>query len=798
MADSSGGVPSRQQILDFVAGAQSRVGKREIARHFKVKGDDRAALKELLREMEAEGAIGRGHRRQIHAAERLPSVTPLQVARIDAQGDLVAEPLRWDGEGPVPGVVLEPEARPRGRGGRRPPRAQDRLSVGDRVLARVAFDPEDGYRGRVIEVIGRGPSRIVAVFRNGPNGPQVTGMDRKNRRDYPVAGDLPADLADGDVVVADAAPRPVRGRPSVSIAERIGQMHDPKAFSLVAIARHEIPTAFPQAAIAEAEKARTPPLGQREDLRGLPLVTIDPEDARDHDDAVWAQPLDGKGAPLPADAKDAPAGWHLIAAIADVAQFVRPGSALDAEARNRGNSVYFPDRVVPMLPERLSAGLCSLVPGKVRACLAVHLWIDTAGRLQRHRITRALMKSAASLTYAQAQAAEDGTGDPALQPLHDAALRHLFDAYRALRRAREDRGALEIELPERQVIIGPDGHLQAVQPRARFDAHRMIEEFMILANVAAARSLAAHGPVGVYRAHEEPDPMKIEGLREALQGLGLPLARGQAIRPKVLNRVLEQAKGHPSERLVNELVLRAQTQAYYAIENPGHFGLALPQYSHFTSPIRRYADLMAHRLLIGGLGLGRGGYPKVDAEGMAQACAHISMTERRAMLAEREAMDRFATAFVARQVGREVSGRISGVTRAGLFVQLDESGADGLVPMSGIGREYFRFDEVRHQVVGSDTGIVHTLGDPVIVEIRGVDQVTNSVELRLVENRAGGTGRPARPGRGAERKASAPAAKSKAKAAKAARKAARKAGTKAAKGPKPKHGGGRGGRPGGR
>ncbi len=747
----AGGMPTRQQILDFVSGAQSRVGKREIARAFGVRGDDRVALKALLREMEAGGELGRGHGRQLHPAERLPNVAPLQIARIDDQGDLVAEPMRWEGEGPAPAVVLLPTGRPgpRGKGGRRPPRDLDRLSVGDRVLCRIDHDPEDGYRGKVIELIGRGPSRIVAVFRNGPNGPQVSGMDRKNRRDYPVSGELPDGLADGDVVVADAAPRPVRGRPAVSIAERIGAMHDPKSYSLVAIARHEIPTEFPAAALQEAEKSRTPPLGQREDLRALPLVTIDPEDARDHDDAVWALPVDAAGNDLKADADPADGhGWHLVAAIADVAQFVRPGSALDREARTRGNSVYFPDRVVPMLPERLSADLCSLVPGKARACLAAHLWIDRSGRLQRHRITRALMRSAASLTYAQAQEAEDGGGDDALRALHATALRHLFDAYRALRLAREDRGALEIELPERQVVIGPDGHLQAVQPRERFDAHRMIEEFMIQANVAAARSLAAQGPIGVYRAHEEPAAQKIEGLREALQGLGLPLAKGQAIRPKVLNRVLEQAKGHPSERLINELVLRAQTQAYYAVENPGHFGLALPQYSHFTSPIRRYADLMAHRLLIGGLGLGRGGYPKVDTDAMAQACAHVSMTERRAMLAEREAMDRFATAFIARQVGREVGGRISGVTRAGLFVQLDESGADGLVPMSGIGREFFVLDDVRHRVTGSDTGIVHSLGDPVKVEIRAVDQVTNSVELRLVENLGGGGGPAAAPSRG--------------------------------------------------
>jgi len=728
-------LPTRAEILEFLKTADQRVGKREIARAFGIRGDDRVALKALLREMAAEGELGRGQGRQLHPGGRLPAITPLQVVRIDAQGDLVAEPLRWEGEGPAPTVVLVQDGRRGGAGGGRGGRNLGRVVVGDRVLARIEADPEDGYRGRVIELIGRGPSRIIGVFRQGPTGPTVTGIDRRSRNDFPVTGELPDGLADGDVVMADSAPRPSRGRPAVTLSERIGPLHDPKTFSLVAIAKNEIPTVFSETALREAEAARTPPLGRREDLRDLPLVTIDPEDARDHDDAVWAQPVDADGRPAAGD----PAGWHLVAAIADVAHFVRPGSALDSDARSRGNSVYFPDRVVAMLPERLSTDLCSLVPGKTRACLAVHLWIDRQGRLQRHRITRALMRSAASLTYGQAQQAEDGTGsdgieDAELRALHGQVLGHLFAAYRALKTAREARGALDIELPERQVVLGPDGHLLAVRPRQRLDAHRMIEEFMILANVAAARSLSGQGNVGVYRAHEEPDPLKIEGLREALQGLGIPLARGQAIRPAVLNRVLEQAKGHPSERLVNELVLRAQTQAYYAIENPGHFGLGLPQYSHFTSPIRRYSDLMAHRLLIGGLGLGRGGYPEVNAEEMARTCAHISMTERRAMLAEREAMDRFTTAFVARQVGREVTGRISGVTRAGLFVNLDESGADGLVPMSGLGREFFVLDDVHHQVTGSTTGIVHRLGDPVKVQIRSVEQVTSSIELRLLEN----------------------------------------------------------------
>lgn len=735
-AGRASALPSRQQILDFLKTAEQRVGKREIARAFGIRGDDRIALKTLLREMEADGLLGRGQGRQLHSGGRLPSVTPLQVARIDSQGDLIAEPLRWDGEGPVPAVVLVQDGR---RDRREGGRGLGRIAIGDRVLARIEHDPEDGYRGRVIEVIGRGPARIVGVFRHSPAGPIVTGVDRRNRNDFPVAGDLPEGLADGDVVLADAAPRPARGRPAMSVAQRIGPLHDPKTFSLIAIAKNEIPTAFSDATLKEAESARTPPLGRREDLRDLPLVTIDPEDARDHDDAVWAGPVDAAG--QPADADDH-AGWHLVAAIADVAQFVRPGSALDADARSRGNSVYFPDRVVAMLPERLSTDLCSLVPGKVRACLAVHLWIDRQGRLQRHRITRALMRSAASLTYGQAQAAEDGEGDAELRALHAGVLGHLFAAYRALRTARQERGALDIELPERQVLLGPDGHLLAVRPRERLDAHRMIEEFMVLANVAAARSLASQGGVGVYRAHEEPDPAKIEGLREALQGLGIPLARGQAIRPAVLNRVLEQARGHPSERLVNELVLRAQTQAYYAVENPGHFGLGLPQYSHFTSPIRRYADLMAHRLLIGGLGLGRGGYPTVDAEEMARTCAHISMTERRAMLAEREALDRFTTAYVARQVGREVTGRISGVSRAGLFVNLDESGADGLVPMSGLGHEFFALDDVHHLVTGTSTGIVHRLGDPVRVQVRSVEQASSSIELRLIENLSEGGASP--------------------------------------------------------
>jgi ribonuclease R len=511
----------------------------------------------------------------------------------------------------------------------------------------------------------------------------------------------------------------------VRVVERVGDSADPRSFSLIAIHAHGIPTAFPGEALELAERAQPVALEARTDLREIPLVTIDGADARDFDDAVWAEPD-----------SDHPAGWHVLVAIADVAWYVRPADALDFSARERGNSVYFPDRVVPMLPEALSNELCSLKPGVERACMAVHLWLDGDGHVRRHRFVRGLMRSAARLTYEEVQTAIDGRPNELTRPLLDRALRPLYGAYAAFERARRQRGTLELDLPERRILLDPTGHVARIEPRQRLDSHRLIEEFMIAANVAAAAELERLKQPCMYRVHDQPDPAKLAALRDFLDGIGihgLALAKGQLVRPRHFSEILQRAAGTPYATLVSELVLRSQAQAVYSPENLGHFGLALRHYAHFTSPIRRYADLLVHRALIAGLELGGGGLPRVEAADFAEAAQHISMTERRAAAAERSAVDRYTAAFLAERVGASFAGRISGVTRAGLFVTLAETGADGLIPMRSLPTDYYDHDEKRHRLIGRRWGRAYTLGDALSVRLAEANAVTGSLLFAIVE-----------------------------------------------------------------
>jgi ribonuclease R len=434
-----------------------------------------------------------------------------------------------------------------------------------------------------------------------------------------------------------------------------------------------------------------------------------------------------------------------LVAIADVAWYVRPGDPLDKEARERGNSVYFPDRVVPMLPEALSNGWCSLVPGEDRPCLAAHLQIDADGNLLGHRFERGMMRSAARLTYTQVQEAREGRPDNATGPLRETVIDPLYGAYEALARARAGRGVLELNLPERRVVIGEDGAVVRVETRERFDSHKLIEEFMICANVAAAEKLEDRKRPCVYRVHDQPSREKLEALRQFLDTLGIKFPRGQVVRAKDINRILAKAEGRSDARMINEVVLRSQAQAIYDPENIGHFGLALRRYCHFTSPIRRYADLLIHRALIEGLGLGAGGLGG-DIPDLAGVSEHISATERRAATAERDAIDRFTAGYLAEKVGAVFAGRINGVTRFGLFVTLDESGGDGLVPMSSLPDDYYVHDEKNHRLVGRSTGRTFHLGDAVEVRLAEANPITGGLILEMMEGGRAPTRRPRRPG----------------------------------------------------
>jgi ribonuclease R len=587
------------------------------------------------------------------------------------------------------------------------------LAPGQRVLARLRRTGPGRYEGRTLKRLAEAPTRILAVFRP-PD--RLVPTDRRARAEWTVPPGDAGGATPGEIVLAEPLPHSGYGLRPARVVERIGQMDDARAVSLICIATHAIPTEFSAEALAEAAAARGVGLGARTDLRGIPLVTIDGEDARDFDDAVFAE-ADG-------------AGWRLVVAIADVAHYVRPGSALDGCAGVRGNSVYFPDRVVPMLPEALSNGWCSLRPDEDRGCLFVELRIDAEGRKHAHRFGRGLMRSAARLTYEQVQRAADGTNDPGV-PV--GLLGPLYGAFRALLAARTRRGTLDLDLPERRVVLDADGHVLSVAPRPRLDSHRLIEEFMVLANVAAAEELARLAQPCMYRVHAPPSEEKLAALRDFLHGLGISLPPGRDVHPRDLDRVLHGVAGTDVALLVNEVMLRSQSQAAYDPANIGHFGLALPAYAHFTSPIRRYADLLVHRALIRGLGLGPDGLGADEAGRFAETAERITATERRAALAERDAVDRYLAAFMADKVGARFAARISGVTRFGIFVTLSGSGASGIVPLSTLADDFWMHDEAAHTLTGRRTGIVFRLAQEVEVQLVEATPVTGGLMFHILQ-----------------------------------------------------------------
>lgn len=705
--------PTKEAVLAFIRNSPVPVGKREVARAFKLSGSaDRERLKLLMKALEADGAVERGHGRRVAPPAALPEVAALEVSAIDLDGELCARPLVWTGEGDPPRVFVVPE-----RSG------ASALGIGDRLLARLSRINDRLYEARFIRRIEGSAGRILGVYRVSADGGRIVPTDRRNRTEFVVLPANDGDAEPGELVLADVLPATRLGMPQARVVERLGSTAEPRAVSLIAIHGQGLPTVFEPAALRQAERATVPPLRDRTDLRSIPLVTIDGSDAHDFDDAVWAEPDTD-----PAN----PGGWHVIVAIADVAWYVRPGSALDLAARERGNSVYFPDRVIPMLPEALSNGLCSLRPDEDRACLGFHLWIGRTGTLRRHAVFRGLMRSAARLTYEQVQAAQDGSADETTEPLLEPVIAPLYRAFRSLWEARQRRGTLELDIPERKIRLNETGRVAEIAPRRRLDSHRLIEEFMIAANVAAAETLEAKGAPCLYRVHDQPSMDKMEALRDFLHGLGYPLPKGQPLKPEHFTRILARAEGRPESALISEIILRSQAQAAYAPDNIGHFGLALDRYAHFTSPIRRYADLVVHRSLIRACGLGEGGQDEAEAARLRDTGEHVSATERRAASAERDAIDRYTAAFLADRVGAIFSGRISGVSRFGLFVRLDESGADGLVPASTLPDDQYEHDEAGHALVGRREGRIFRLAAPVKVELAEADPLTGSTLFRLL------------------------------------------------------------------
>jgi|TARA_B100000614_G_scaffold232313_1_gene226862 ribonuclease R len=745
---TGGGVPSREEILAFLADNPGKTSKREIGRAFGVKGDDRIPLKQLLKAMTEEGLIARDDAKNLRRTDELPPVTVIEITHTDTDGELIARPVNWPGEEQPPLIVIAPDTSRKKRDYDEPP-----AGVGDRVLARLSkVEDEDEaypYEARVIRRIGRGAERILGLYRKNPKGKggRLVPVEKKARNEYEVAPEDVNGAEDGNLVLGETIPGKRYGLSRARIREIFGDSEDPRSISLIAIHAHGIPDAFPAEVIAEAEAAKHQGLKGRTDLRDIPLITIDPADARDHDDAVWAAPDD--------DPKNE-GGVVAIVAIADVAAYVKPGSPMDREARKRGNSTYFPDRVVPMLPERISNDLCSLVEGEDRACFAVRIVFDRNGNKRSHEFIRGLMRSAASLSYRQVQEAIDGRPDDAAGPLLEPVLKPLWHAYKVIMKAREVRAPLDLDLPEHKIDIGEDGRIAGVRIGDKFESMKLIEEFMIQANVCAAETAEAQRRSVIYRIHDAPSREKLVALAEFLATLDLNFTKGENIRPANFNRILKQVDGTEHDRMVSDVVLRSQAQAVYSPDNIGHFGLNLRRYAHFTSPIRRYADLTVHRALIAGLKLGKDGQTDDELAELTEIAEHISMTERRSMLAERDSKDRFIAAFLEARLGAEFTGRVSGVTRFGLFVKLDDTGADGFVPISTLGGDFFHHDEIIHALVGQRTRIAYRLGDAVRVKLEEAVPVTGGLRFELLE---GGSEAP----KGAGRRTRSPAGRGGAK-----------------------------------
>jgi ribonuclease R len=730
------GMPTPQQVLDFIQSSDIPAGKREIAKAFGLKGQEKIKLKALLKDMAEDGLID-GKKSAFHRMGGVPKVTTLKIVDID-DGELIAEPDNWDPEAPgkPPRLTIrEPRPKP---GVKRPPA----LKRGDRVLARTE-ETETGWRAHVMKKLPSRTEGLMGVVEIDKTGKAwLAPVDKRVRQSAAIA-DLGGAEA-GQLVIAERVGRSERA--GVKVVEVVGDPLAPRSFSLIAIAKHGIPHIFPEEVLEEAPRAAKLKLSEkaREDLRHLPIVAIDPADARDHDDAIWAEP-DGQG------------GFNALVAIADVSFYVRPGSALDREARKRGNSVYFPDRVVPMLPEVLSADVCSLKEGEDRAAMACHLHINADGKVLSFRFTRALVRIAHNIAYEDAQAIVDGeTRSPraksrgaeesvstALDTNGEVAkiLANLWDAWRALAAARDARDPLELELPERRVVLNEKGQITEIAIRERLDAHRVVEDFMIAANVAAAKALEAKTAPVVYRIHEPPSREKLIALRDYLATMGKKLALGQVVTPGLFNRMLKDVTDEAEKALVMEAVLRSQTQAYYGPANAGHFGLSLGSYAHFTSPIRRYSDLLVHRALVDAYKLEQpappGSIPATsglsdrDRASLQQVSDAISQTERRAMEAERDTIDRYVAAWLSARVGEVFDTRITGVQAFGFFATIVGLGGDGLVPISTLGGEYFRHDEAAQALVGSDSGTTYASGDRLKLKLAEANPLTGALKFVL-------------------------------------------------------------------
>ncbi len=706
--------PTKEEILNYIRENPAKASKREIARAFGLKNDARIKLKKLVRSMTLDGELAKGHKAKLHISDEIPPVLVVQITGTDRFGDLIASPVNT--------AVADTEKAPEIYISAHDKKAS--LAIGSRALVRISpHKDKSGYSAKIIRILEGESTILLGVFTpDDDHIAYVKPTDKKDRNQYLIAKSDWNGAKENDLVLIEIISRSKDRRShkakNARVRECLGALSDPRSVSLIAIHTHGIPNEFSEQALLQAEASKEPTLGDVSDLRHIPLITVDPEDARDHDDAIWAEMT-----------KDG--GCHVLIAIADVARYVTPASAIDKEAIIRGNSVYFPDRVVPMIPERLSNRLCSLQEDKDRYTLAVHIYFDHRGKKIKHKFVRALMRSHGSLSYEEFQAAHEGEVSERAAPLLQSVIEPLYRSYEILLKGRKHREPLELSVTERKIKFDDKGNIESILPRISIEAHKLVEEFMIQANVAAAEELQRKGAICMYRVHEEPSFDKIENLREFLESLDHVFAKGQVIRPKVFNNFLNKVKGTPQEEVINTIILRTQMKAVYTDENIGHFGLSLTNYAHFTSPIRRYADILVHRSLIKALKLGDDGLSDHDFKKFKETAEHISTTERTAMLAERESTDRYVAAFMKNNIDEYFEGRIAGVSRAGLFVALTESGGDGFVPISSIMGDYFHHNQDHHMLEGERTGLTYQLGDQVTVRLKEAAPITGGLILQL-------------------------------------------------------------------
>ena len=700
-------LPTKKQILDWIKDNPKKSSKREIAKAFRIKGSMRVELKQVLKELTLSGEIDK-NKKSFKNPNQLPSVCILQMMASTSDGDLFARPVDWKGDVPEPIVLMVFRS------------SDPALAYGDRVLAKVSIvhDEQYQYEGRIIRVLKKTPKNTLGIYKETSEGGRILSIE-KSGREWSVKLSDALGAKDGELVEAEQIKgHRASGLNAARVINIVGDPSGPKAVSLIEIHQHGIPHQFPEDVLNESENSNFSVDAKREDLTKIPFVTIDPSDARDHDDAVYSHP----------DKDPSNIGGHVLwVAIADVAHFVKPGSALDKEARKRGNSTYFADRVVPMLPDRLSGDLCSIHEGIERPCLAVCMIIDKSGKKLKQTFHRAKIKSVASLNYEEVQKSVEGTVNEKVKPHFKNVIKPLYESYFCLKKSKDVRQPLDLDLPERKVELFKNGRVKAVVLKERFDSHRLIEEFMILANVAAAEELSKARSEFLYRVHEEPTPEKLNALREVAQSAGFNLAKGQVLQTSHLNDLLTKSKQSDLSELISMTTLRSMAQAYYSRENFGHFGLALKKYAHFTSPIRRYSDLITHRALISSLGLGCGGLNEMDSEKLEVTAKHISDTERRSMVAERDTTDRYLASYLSEKVGNEFEGKISGVAKFGFFVRLNESGAEGIVPVRTLGTDFYYYDDRTNTLRGSETGLIIGLGQRATVRLKEVDPIAGGI-----------------------------------------------------------------------